>query len=1654
MKKMYRKILSVFLALCIILSMVSVGMFTYSAATASKNEVGGLGASVLDKMKEIGLRVACNAVMSVSENAEIKGNDEIAKVTGLIAEWGLMSAEEAATTKNIEICNEILSEINELTALTNAGIANIESMIEGLSVEFKTDNLKDQKVADIDNVIKELSITGGVFEKYDDYVLVANKHKNGEVSDKELEKAQGVFLYSLRSYLGITQAIENPDVRNISDQIFGDTSIADKINQDFETVIGTLSANLLITNSHSSNVMQEAMKLAYSAYPFSHQQYDFIVSEVGAQVNTLVKVVCIYNEILALQSGYLAKIKDENNSDADALVTTYNTHAYKFSNTLLPEVAGNVNTMLCNEYTVANGVSLSIDDYMKSQDAVLTTLKINDETYRADGTSISQYNDFYKLMTMSGGEKKVYYLWNQTNSMTSLFGYSGSIVTNDFVNMEYPLSDGNNSYRVPSKENIASKYSSLTATSAFSVGGRKFRGILYDIDANGNSYSLIGSTTPMYLRTSSSVQDENPVTTDVLNVDTVFSGDASTEEFKGANVCEGDYGVLCATDDDSAVFSQSVSAETSGTVEGDLKIIVNDSTTISAGTSAVVPSGEKLTLKFKVPEDCANFKLFCKRNKNSFSTSLENITTEELLDESFADYLEVDSEGYYTYEYTMPYVNCSFELSSGTPDYDEQGRVLIENYDDLKNISYLINTQPDEYASLSYLLTDNIICPDNCDLQPIAIDNVKFSGIFDGQGYIIDNLNFDNTYSTCGFIANNAGTVKNIKFTDATMSGENVGVACGYNSGTIENITVKGATVSNTESGGVICGKNSGGIIRNCSVSDSTITGSTNVSDFTSLTFATGGIVGYLESGATVENCTSSATVSASRIDNQVTRTNNLGGIVGAVTGNSTVKLCSNTGNVSALWYGVRAGGVCGNLETGYISDCNNAGEVKLDTAYAGYAGGIVGNSSLTGFDGDRKVMNCYNSAKVISQHPIIGDYIGGIMGAADSLTLENCYYDSNNFSGGAFGELYSTATTSKIEGKTTDQFKSGEVAYLLNNGITDGTQAWYQNIDNDETTDTYPVLTDNGNNTVYKVDLSNKTYSNYETGVPALDVDENGNFVIATYEDLCKMAVMVNSGLEKYTKGSYILANDIDCTGKTWTHIGTDTIQFNGTLDGQGFSIIGLSRDAGIADGARLGLFAVLGENALVKNIVFSKADIFPSEAPVVGSGVIAKQNNGTISNCIITDSYIQLGNWVYLGAVAGLNTETGVIENCAVINTTLMRRWGASTTGSMGGISEKNNGVIKDCYTYNCSYKNGGTKAPITASGNNPENCYYYTTTDVDATYGIVKDINAFSSGEVAYLLNNGVTDGTQAWYQNLSGENIDNFPVLDNTHNTVYMNNGYTNGDLIGDVNADGKITEDDSNLLGKYLIRETALTLHQITMGDVNGDGLTNPMDLASLTAYINKTTDYEYGNSGKYGFNSNPTDVVLIGDVNFDGAIDSTDSDMIARFDVKLEEFDDKQLKAADVDIDCRVGVKDQTYVDLYIELGVGSDVAFIGMYSYEGFDSNIVGDSNTEPTTEPTTEPITEPTTEPTTEPITEPTTEPTTQQSTQNSQPTEPSSNEKTENTVESATSTEKQDIAQNPETGDTSNIGLWMMLAVLSLGFGVFVLISGKRDKGTRYR
>ena len=286
--------------------------------------------------------------------------------------------------------------------------------------------------------------------------------------------------------------------------------------------------------------------------------------------------------------------------------------------------------------------------------------------------------------------------------------------------------------------------------------------------------------------------------------------------------------------------------------------------------------------------------------------------------------------------------------------------------------------------------------------KPIGARWSSYTGTFDGQGYTISGLYFNNPTSSYVGLFGSIGA-----------------------NGKISNVGVLDSYFQFSELGGGVCGVNYG-TVRDCK----------NTGSVRGLA-AIGGVCGLNEKGGIIENSFNEGTVSGTGDNVQ-----QVGGVCGY--NNGTIKSCYNTASVSGQ---NSVGGVCGFNSRGIITNCFNEGTVSGQT----FVGGVCGNGCGVA------TTNCFNGGIVSGQ-----SHVSGVCGYDYNYdgTLTNCYYLSDTAKGGINGKDVS----GKAEGKSIEQFKSGEVAYLLNGSTSEGELAWYQKLG----TDAYPVLTATKGNTVY----------------------------------------------------------------------------------------------------------------------------------------------------------------------------------------------------------------------------------------------------------------------------------------------------------------------------------------------------------------------------------------------------------------------------------------------------------------------------------------------------------------------------------------------------------------------------------------------------------
>ena len=213
------------------------------------------------------------------------------------------------------------------------------------------------------------------------------------------------------------------------------------------------------------------------------------------------------------------------------------------------------------------------------------------------------------------------------------------------------------------------------------------------------------------------------------------------------------------------------------------------------------------------------------------------------------------------------------------------------------------------------------------------------------------------------------------------------------------------------------------------------------------------------------------------------------------------------------------------------------------------------------------------------------------------------------------------------------------------------------------------------------------------------------------------------------------------------WTPIGNGTDKYTGVFNGNGHTISGLFFDN---YSTYAGLFGYTEKGCMISEV-----------------GVV--------------NSYMYSG--YYAAGITGCATDT-VIADC-YSDTTLKVHYGSSSVGGICGYIKNQNGIgsISNCYsmgTVAIVSKYGGSKGGICGKNiwyTTISNCYYIETES--GLLGVGSDsagssVSAITSGElksgkVCYLLNEKGSKTT--WRQNLSGDTIDEVPVLDASHGIVY-------------------------------------------------------------------------------------------------------------------------------------------------------------------------------------------------------------------------------------------------------------------------------------------
>ena len=306
---------------------------------------------------------------------------------------------------------------------------------------------------------------------------------------------------------------------------------------------------------------------------------------------------------------------------------------------------------------------------------------------------------------------------------------------------------------------------------------------------------------------------------------------------------------------------------------------------------------------------------------------------------------------------------------------------------------------------------------------------------------------------------------------------------------------------------------------------------------------------------------------------------------------------------------------------------------------------------------------------------------------------------------------------------------------------------------------------------------LTTFTYNKAENALTKV----NGVYQIGTAEDLCNFAILSTAANSDI---SAQLTADIDYTGYT----------FSGYNVGEQFQYIGLNGYCGTFDGnghtitvdinnpdswAVAALFRELGKGGVIKNL---RVAGHVESVSKFSAGIVSNLKSGKVSHCVSdVDIVSHIDGDCTDGGIAGIATydgEESIVEYCVVAGS--FQGSNAHHRGGIIGIGYAGN---SDNITIdNCLFLANVDGLDVTESGTfirqptdktTINNCYYLNVLGT-VTSGTQTTTAQMTSGELCFLLN-----GDQSnidWTQNLTGTDVDTYPLPFSTHAQVYTN-GYT-------------------------------------------------------------------------------------------------------------------------------------------------------------------------------------------------------------------------------------------------------------------------------------
>lgn len=401
-----------------------------------------------------GLNIAAYGINLLAGLSENEAVHQVASIASFLLTGTAPSKDNSVYYEQImasidEMCETVVREIEMTEQSIKEDLSAMSTVLGILNKTAKMDNYNEAWEKDVMLPLSQASLTSTI-NAYKTYVAAAGDYTNGSAENTYLISKKNAFIDSLRVASGAVYDASSANGMTIdefyNEKIFCSNAVDLKFKQAITEMLTRLEA------TDGTRYIDTAAQMAYTAYPFSTDQAEFVDNAARKQSEMITVSILAYREFIAMRHEYIAQRLSDASSDGmeqseyDALENSLN-GLDEYGNELFNKLfygsdeiqpsSGVVNGLvnwLESKIIVVNGVApchIYLDNYSRRTPNSTVTLENTSHVSSVD-------YEFYKQESENGNLSPLFtvHSLNQNTYVKPEAFYNEAVYTSKYMEFE------------------------------------------------------------------------------------------------------------------------------------------------------------------------------------------------------------------------------------------------------------------------------------------------------------------------------------------------------------------------------------------------------------------------------------------------------------------------------------------------------------------------------------------------------------------------------------------------------------------------------------------------------------------------------------------------------------------------------------------------------------------------------------------------------------------------------------------------------------------------------------------------------------------------------------------------------------------------------------------------------------------------------------------------------------------------------------------------------------------------------------------------------------------------------------------------------------------------------------------------------------------